>query len=58
VTFLAVVTRKLLKCKVVSRELNFTSTELIDAFRLEQRVFLKERCIEGAFDTLDEGALE
>jgi retinal rod rhodopsin-sensitive cGMP 3',5'-cyclic phosphodiesterase subunit delta len=30
----------ILSCKAVSRELTFSSVELIDKFRLEQRVFL------------------
>ena len=30
----------ILACKAVSRELTFSSVELIDKFRLEQRVFL------------------
>lgn len=41
------VPKSILKCRTVSREINFTSTEKIDKFRLEQRVFLKENIIEG-----------
>ncbi|GMR36954.1 hypothetical protein PMAYCL1PPCAC_07149 [Pristionchus mayeri] len=43
------VPRAVLKCKSVSRELNFYSDELIEKFRLEQRVFLKESVIEEWF---------
>jgi retinal rod rhodopsin-sensitive cGMP 3',5'-cyclic phosphodiesterase subunit delta len=31
----------------VSREINFTSAEMMDNFRLEQRVFFHGSCIEG-----------
>ncbi|KAK6034634.1 GMP-PDE, delta subunit [Cooperia oncophora] len=41
------VPKSILKCRTVSREINFTSSEKIDKFRLEQRVFLKENIIEG-----------
>ncbi len=41
------VPKKILKCRSVSREINFTSDEQIDKFRLEQRVFLKDHVIEG-----------
>ncbi|KAL6734625.1 hypothetical protein Aduo_005147 [Ancylostoma duodenale] len=43
------VPKSILKCRTVSREINFTSTEKIDKFRLEQRVFLKENIIEEWF---------
>ncbi|DBA04180.1 TPA: hypothetical protein N0F65_004288 [Lagenidium giganteum] len=36
----------ILKCSAVSREINFTSKEEITQFRLEQRVFLGDCCIE------------
>ncbi len=39
--------KAVLKSRVVSREINFTSAEQIDKFRLEQRVFLKDNVIEG-----------
>lgn len=39
--------QKILSCRAVSRELNFTSAEEIKAFRLEQRVFLNGACLEG-----------
>ncbi|KAI1728565.1 GMP-PDE, delta subunit domain-containing protein [Ditylenchus destructor] len=38
--------KAILKCKAVSREINFTSDEQIEKFRLEQRVFLKDHVIE------------
>ncbi|KJH45843.1 GMP-PDE, delta subunit [Dictyocaulus viviparus] len=43
------VPKSILKCRTVSREINFTSAEKIDKFRLEQRVFLKENIIEEWF---------
>uniref|UniRef100_A0AC35U5T9 GMP_PDE_delta domain-containing protein n=1 Tax=Rhabditophanes sp. KR3021 TaxID=114890 RepID=A0AC35U5T9_9BILA len=36
----------ILNCKAVSREINFTSAEEIQKFRLEQKVFLKDNIIE------------
>lgn len=44
----ATVPGEILKCAAVSREINFTSQQEIRQFRLEQRVFLKGACIEGA----------
>ena len=41
------VPKKILKCRAVSREVNFSSIESMDKFRLEQKVFFKERCLEG-----------
>uniref|UniRef100_A0A914HN91 GMP phosphodiesterase delta subunit domain-containing protein n=1 Tax=Globodera rostochiensis TaxID=31243 RepID=A0A914HN91_GLORO len=41
--------KSILKCKEVSRELNFTSEHKIDKFRLEQRVFLRGHVIEEWF---------
>ena len=41
------VPKKILKCRAVSRELNFSSKEQLENFRLEQRVLFKGRCIEG-----------
>ncbi|KAH7718378.1 retinal rod rhodopsin-sensitive cGMP 3',5'-cyclic phosphodiesterase subunit delta [Aphelenchoides avenae] len=38
--------KSILKCKAISREINFTSTEEIQKFRLEQRVYLKDNVIE------------
>lgn len=44
---LARVPKSILKCRAVSREINFTSVESIEKFRLEQRVLFKGRCLEG-----------
>ncbi|KAL3120806.1 hypothetical protein niasHT_008098 [Heterodera trifolii] len=41
--------KSILKCKEVSRELNFTSEQKMDKFRLEQRVFLRGHVIEEWF---------
>ncbi|KAI6179030.1 Phosphodiesterase delta-like protein [Aphelenchoides besseyi] len=38
--------KTILKCKAVSREINFTSDKQIEKFRLEQRVYLKDTIIE------------
>uniref|UniRef100_A0A7E4ZZW3 Phosphodiesterase delta-like protein n=1 Tax=Panagrellus redivivus TaxID=6233 RepID=A0A7E4ZZW3_PANRE len=38
--------KQILRCKAVSREINFTSAEQIDKFRLEQRVYLRDNIIE------------
>ncbi|KAI6184730.1 Phosphodiesterase delta-like protein [Aphelenchoides bicaudatus] len=38
--------KAILKCKAVSREINFTSEKQIEKFRLEQRVYLKDNIIE------------
>jgi len=46
-SLLARVPKKILKCKAVSREINFTSKELMEKFRLEQRVLFKGKCLEG-----------
>ncbi|XP_046917503.2 LOW QUALITY PROTEIN: prenyl-binding protein [Dermatophagoides farinae] len=43
------VPKSILKCRAVSREINFTSAEPIEKFRLEQRVFFKGRCLEEWF---------
>uniref|UniRef100_UPI00358E4EA4 retinal rod rhodopsin-sensitive cGMP 3',5'-cyclic phosphodiesterase subunit delta n=1 Tax=Myxine glutinosa TaxID=7769 RepID=UPI00358E4EA4 len=40
------VPKKILKCKSVSREINFSSTEKMEKFRLEQKVFFKGQCLE------------
>uniref|UniRef100_A0A8C4N3B7 Retinal rod rhodopsin-sensitive cGMP 3',5'-cyclic phosphodiesterase subunit delta n=1 Tax=Eptatretus burgeri TaxID=7764 RepID=A0A8C4N3B7_EPTBU len=42
----AQVPKKILKCKSVSREINFSSTEKMEKFRLEQKVFFKGQCLE------------
>ncbi|CAB3403732.1 unnamed protein product [Caenorhabditis bovis] len=43
------VPKSILKCRTVSREINFTSQHKIEKFRLEQRVFLKGTMIEEWF---------
>ncbi|XP_072560441.1 retinal rod rhodopsin-sensitive cGMP 3',5'-cyclic phosphodiesterase subunit delta isoform X1 [Paramormyrops kingsleyae] len=43
------VPKKILKCKAVSRELNFSSLEQMEKFRLEQKVYFKGQCIEEWF---------
>jgi len=40
------VPKKILKCKSVSREINFSSKEQMTKFRLEQRVMFKGKCLE------------
>ena len=50
VVFLAArVPKKILKCRAVAREINFSSKEQMEKFRLEQRVMFKGRCLEGMF---------
>ncbi|XP_074009588.1 retinal rod rhodopsin-sensitive cGMP 3',5'-cyclic phosphodiesterase subunit delta isoform X1 [Numenius arquata] len=46
---LARVPKKILKCKAVSRELNFSSAEQMEKFRLEQKVYFKGQCLEEWF---------
>ncbi|CAB3986574.1 Retinal rod rhodopsin-sensitive cGMP 3, 5 -cyclic phosphodiesterase subunit delta [Paramuricea clavata] len=43
------VPKKILKCKAVSREINFSSNEEMKQFRLEQRVLFKGKCLEEWF---------
>ncbi|GAB6018565.1 Retinal rod rhodopsin-sensitive cGMP 3',5'-cyclic phosphodiesterase subunit delta [Chamberlinius hualienensis] len=43
------VPKKILKCRAVSREINFSSVEQMDKFRLEQKVYFKGRCLEEWF---------
>ena len=45
--FAARVPKKILKCRAVSRELNFSSQEAMEKFRLEQKVLFKGKCLEG-----------
>ena len=45
--YLARVPKKILKCRAVSREINFSSNEQMERFRLEQRVLFKGKCLEG-----------
>ena len=40
------VPKKILKSRAVSREINFTSAEPMEKFRLEQQVFFKGSCLE------------
>lgn len=40
---------RILKCKAVSREINFSSRELIESLKLVQRVFLDGKCMEEWF---------
>lgn len=40
------VPKKILKCRSVSREINFSSKEQMEKFRLEQRVVFKGKCLE------------
>ena len=47
--------KAILKCKSVSREINFTSQHQIEKFRLEQRVYLKDNIIEGESPTRIQG---
>ncbi|VDK71856.1 unnamed protein product [Onchocerca ochengi] len=43
------VPKSILNCRAISREINFTSAEKINKFRLEQRVYLKDEVIEEWF---------
>lgn len=43
------VPKRILKCRAVSREINFSSQEEMQQFRLEQRVYFKGTVIEGSF---------
>ncbi|OWR46396.1 putative restnal rod rhodopsin-sensitive cGMP 3',5'-cyclic phosphodiesterase [Danaus plexippus plexippus] len=43
------VPKRILKSRVVSREMNFSSVESISKFRLEQKVLFKGRCLEEWF---------
>jgi len=40
------VPKKILKCRAVSREINFSSIEPMEKFRIEQKVLFKGRCLE------------
>lgn len=44
------VPKSILQCRAVSREINFTSQEPMEMFRLEQRVFFKGKILEGIGD--------
>ena len=41
--------KKILDCRAVSREFSFSSKELMENFRLEQRIFLQGALIEGSW---------
>ncbi|KAJ8724891.1 hypothetical protein PYW07_015849 [Mythimna separata] len=43
------VPKRILKCRVVSREMNFSSVEILERFRIEQKVLFKGRCLEEWF---------
>jgi retinal rod rhodopsin-sensitive cGMP 3',5'-cyclic phosphodiesterase subunit delta len=43
------VPKKILKSRAVSREINFSSSEKLESFRLIQRVYFKDKCIEGNY---------
>ncbi|KAK6621676.1 Retinal rod rhodopsin-sensitive cGMP 3',5'-cyclic phosphodiesterase subunit delta [Polyplax serrata] len=43
------VPKKILKCRAVSREINFSSVEEMKKFRLEQKILFKNRCLEEWF---------
>jgi len=43
------VPKSILKCRAVSREINFSSIEPMEKFRLEQRVLFKGKCLEEWF---------
>lgn len=49
---LARIPEEILQCGTVTREINFTSTEEIEHFRLEQRVYLNGSCFEGTLCTV------
>ncbi|QQP36519.1 Uncharacterized protein FKW44_021648, partial [Caligus rogercresseyi] len=40
------VPKKILKCRAVSREINFSSSEPMEKFRLEQKVLYRGQCLE------------
>ncbi|TPP63284.1 Retinal rod rhodopsin-sensitive cgmp 3-cyclic phosphodiesterase subunit delta [Fasciola gigantica] len=46
ILLLAMVPKRILKCKAVSREINFSSSEALKKFRLEQKVFFKDQPVE------------
>ena len=51
------VPKKILKCRSVSRELNFTSKEMMDDFRLEQLIYFKGKLLEGEASPLSTAVL-
>ena len=40
--------KSILKCRAVSREFQFSSIEMLQTLRLEQRIFFNGSCLEGA----------
>ncbi|XP_066926117.1 retinal rod rhodopsin-sensitive cGMP 3',5'-cyclic phosphodiesterase subunit delta-like [Clytia hemisphaerica] len=40
------VPKRILKCRTVSREINFSSKQSMEKFKLEQRVMFKGKCLE------------
>jgi retinal rod rhodopsin-sensitive cGMP 3',5'-cyclic phosphodiesterase subunit delta len=50
---IARVPKSILKCRAVSREINFSSIEPMEKFRLEQRVLFKGKCLEGMHPLID-----
>ncbi|XP_011503715.1 PREDICTED: retinal rod rhodopsin-sensitive cGMP 3',5'-cyclic phosphodiesterase subunit delta isoform X1 [Ceratosolen solmsi marchali] len=45
----AKVPKQILRCRAVSREINFSTAEPMERFRLEQKVLFKGRCLEEWF---------
>ena len=45
--YTARVPKRILKCKSVSREINFSSKQQMNKFKLEQRVLFNGKCLEG-----------
>ena len=43
--------KSILKCRAVSREFQFSSVEMLQTLRLEQRIFFNGSCLEGAHRT-------
>ena len=39
--------KRILQCRAVSREFQFSSVEMLQGLRLEQRIFLQGSCMEG-----------
>ncbi|XP_065315867.1 retinal rod rhodopsin-sensitive cGMP 3',5'-cyclic phosphodiesterase subunit delta-like isoform X2 [Gordionus sp. m RMFG-2023] len=47
VEHMAKIPKKILRCKAISRELNFFSAESMEKFRLEQKVLFNGICLEN-----------
>jgi hypothetical protein len=41
--------KSVLDCKVVAREMEFSSKHKINNFQLHQRIFVNDYCVEGGF---------